>query len=69
MDYTEYTDTTDNLTTTFHAFGTAKEPFKIDYIFVSSELKDKFATAYAWEDMKNGIYLSDHYPVAVEIDF
>lgn len=64
-----FTDATDNLTTTFHAFGTKKEPLKIDYIFLSDELKDKFSPAYTWEDVKNGIYLSDHYPVAVEIDF
>ena len=61
------TDTTKDIKTTFHAFGQREEDCKIDYIFVSEELKDKVKSVYTWEDVKNGIYLSDHYPVVTEL--
>ncbi len=63
-----FIDVTDNLTVTFHNYGNPEKFMKIDYILVSKELKDKVSPAYIWDDMKNGIYLSDHYPVACEID-
>lgn len=52
---------------TYHGFG-AKDPIKIDYIFVSEGLAESVRGVKAWEDQKNGIYLSDHYPICAEIE-
>jgi len=59
------TDLTKNIPSSFHGFGTY-ENHKIDYIF--SNLKSVFETV-AWTDETNGIYLSDHYPLSVVIDY
>lgn len=59
-------DLTADLAFTFHGFGRCKT--KIDYIFVSEDLAKRFRKAYVWDDEKQGIYLSDHYPVGVEIE-
>ena len=61
------TDVSEDMTFTFHKYG--KENYrKIDYIFVTPDLKDKATPAIIWDDVKNGIYLSDHYPIVTEID-
>lgn len=51
---------------TFHNYGRLKDPIKIDYIFASAEVNAK--TACLWEQTREGLYLSDHYPVAVQVD-
>ena len=49
---------------TFHGFGREIPPRKIDYVFTDiAEVK-----AQLWKDELNGIYLSDHYPVAIEVE-
>ncbi len=63
------TDVSEKLEFTFHAFGKPEKNMKIDYIFLSPKLADSASPAEAWIDEKNGIYLSDHYPIATEIDF
>ncbi len=63
------TDVSENLDVTFHAFGKTEKYMKIDYIFLSEELAELASPAVLWDDEKNGIYLSDHYPIATEIDF
>lgn len=50
---------------TFHNYGKLKEPVKIDYIIAQDNFK--CSSASLWEDCKDGVYLSDHYPVCVEI--
>ena len=57
-------DITDNIPVTFHNWGKMQE--KIDYIYVSEDLKDKVQSVYAWEDEIYGMYLSDHYPVCAQ---
>ena len=54
---------------TFHGFGTVDKDYEIDYIFVTDELKDKVQSVTMWEEEKNGIFLSDHYPICAEFDF
>lgn len=49
---------------TYHEFGKRKD--KIDYIFISKELK--CTDSFVWSEHKNGIYLSDHYPTGVILD-
>jgi endonuclease/exonuclease/phosphatase family metal-dependent hydrolase len=50
---------------TFHDYGKVKEPVKIDYIIAQDNLECGSVTL--WADCKDGVYLSDHYPVCVEI--
>ncbi len=53
---------------TFHNFGKSARLIKIDYIFAKPSLSKRAKNLRLWRDEKNGIYLSDHYPVAVEIE-
>lgn len=52
---------------TFHDFGTCGEPEKIDYIFVSHGMLAERAERFL--DCRDGVYLSDHYPVCAELGF
>ena len=61
------TDLTAGCGGTYHDFG-REEPSKIDYIYADRQMAGRPYTAAVWEDQMNGVYLSDHYPVAVEID-
>ena len=60
-------DVTTNIPFTFHDYG--KRQLKIDYVFLSPSLADKVVSVERWTDERSGIYLSDHYPVCVTIDF
>ncbi len=67
-------DLTKELGATFHDFGgtghTAySRGWKIDYIFTSPDVAQKVKSIKKWEDTKNGIYLSDHYPICCELEF
>lgn len=62
------TEVTREISGTYHGFG-EKEPVKIDYIFTSPDLANRVQTVERWEEQKNGIYLSDHYPVCAAFDF
>lgn len=69
-------DTTSGITLTFHGFeiynyskGVEKIDDKIDYIFVSKDLRNSVVSVSTWEDVRNGVYLSDHYPVCTELRF
>lgn len=80
-DYNEYPDggavvlsneyplheVTKDITGTFHNYE-RRTPIKIDYIFVSDYLKECVQKVEAWKDQKNGIFLSDHYPLCAEFD-
>ena len=61
-----YIDATKNIEGSFHDFGRQPNYGKIDYMFVSPNLKT--TQAARWEDCHNGIYLSDHYPISIEIE-
>lgn len=50
---------------TFHEFGELSVPEKIDYIFTEKGIPH--SKAVTWEDCCDGVYLSDHYPICVEI--
>ena len=54
---------------TYHGFGLKNTFLKIDYIFVSEGLLDSVRKVEVWEDRKNGIYLSDHYPICAAFCF
>ena len=50
---------------TFHNYGKVKENCKIDYIFSNEETKLEKKSLKVHTDNKDGIWLSDHYPVSV----
>ena len=57
---------TKEIPSTFHDYG--KRGVKIDYIYVTEELKHAFLASDIWADEREGIYLSDHYPVWAEFE-
>ena len=59
---------TEQIPITFHAVGTKDPGYKLDYIFVDPDLAKKVSAVTPWDQCVNGIYLSDHYPIAAEID-
>ena len=59
-------EVSEDIEVTFHKYG--KEARKIDYIFMSQTLADRVKNTKIWDNERNGIYLSDHYPVATELD-
>ncbi|MBO5213642.1 MAG: endonuclease/exonuclease/phosphatase family protein [Clostridia bacterium] len=63
------TDLAENVEHTFHEFGRIENPWKIDYVFTSAETASLPHTATPWTDERDGIYLSDHYPVCVELQW
>jgi len=58
-------DTTESIPTTFHDYG--NRDIKIDYIFATKELAEQVSAVGAWDDCHAGIYLSDHYPIFIEV--
>lgn len=60
------TDLTKDIKTSFHGFGTLDKDFKIDYIFTDTDTAPNCTKGVVWDDTVNGIYLSDHYPIAIE---
>lgn len=60
-------DLTSRIEYTYHEFKKKKD--KIDYIFCDEATASLSHTATPWTDEINGICLSDHYPVCLEIDF
>lgn len=65
-DYGEIVDFTAGIPGTFHDYGRLKEGEKIDYIL--GERRFSCREASLWKDCHKGVYLSDHYPVCVEIE-
>lgn len=61
-------DTTTDISTTFHNFSGAETNKKIDYIYIDSETALNPYKAECWTDNKDGVYLSDHYPVELKIE-
>jgi len=57
-------DITKDIPVTFHGFGS--EETKIDCIYVTSGIKCN--NVRAWDECRNGIYLSDHYPICAEVE-
>ena len=63
-DYPEYFDAAAQSGGTWHDFGRRVPASKIDYIFVKgAQAKDM----HVWKDCRDGVWLSDHYPVEAEI--
>ena len=67
--YAEMKELTDAIKHTFHNYGRIESDHKIDYIFSDPNTARLLDSVSAWTDEHHGIYLSDHYPLAVEIQF
>ena len=53
---------------TFHNFGKMLEDgIKIDYIFANADINCH--SMIICRDMKDGVFISDHYPIMVEVEF
>ena len=61
-------DVTTDLGGSHHGFGklSVEERKKIDYIFFDKNIANSARNVHYWEDEKDGIYLSDHYPISCE---
>lgn len=59
-------DVTCDIPFTFHDYG--RQELKIDYIFLSPSLAEKVTSIDVWRDERDGVYLSDHYPVCATFD-
>lgn len=64
--YHKFIDFTKGLGGTFHNFSKDENIKKIDYIIGSKELVCTHKEL--WKDCINGVFLSDHYPVCIELD-
>ena len=60
----QLTDQTANIEHTFHGYGRVEQP-RIDYIL--SRDFDRLLPARCWTEERNGVYLSDHYPVMAQL--
>lgn len=60
-------DATEGIASTFHDFGKRRD-VKIDYIFLSEAMRGRVTAVAPWQDEHAGIYLSDHYPVCLELN-
>ncbi len=59
-------DFTADVKTTFHGFGKLTHDAKIDYVFANTDCK--LISVNVWDDIKDGLYLSDHYPVECVVE-
>lgn len=59
-EYPGYVNVTDGVGITFHGYMKAEDPGSIDYIFAKGF---RCESMEKWEDERDGVYLSDHYPV------
>lgn len=60
-------DMTAHIPHSFHGFGKWDHDIKLDYIFTDPETAQKISNVHIWDTCLNGIYLSDHYPIAMEL--
>lgn len=61
-------DHTSKLKLTRHGFMNRGEMKKIDYIFTDEETAKSVSEPNVWDDKRDGIYLSDHFPISVTLE-
>lgn len=61
-----YVDLTASSGGTFHGYGKVKENSKIDYIMAAPTVK--VSSVRMWTETRDGLYLSDHYPVEAQVE-
>lgn len=63
--YPSYTNTTEDIGITYHGYYKTQNTCQIDYIIISEGLTCE--KIEKWTDEKNGLYLSDHYPICATV--
>lgn len=58
--YPDYTNVTEQIGITYHGYMRAENPCNIDYIVTKGF---ECESVVKWEDEKDGVFLSDHFPV------
>lgn len=53
---------------TCHDYGKITSDMKIDYIFATPSVKPVSGTLRMHTDEQDGVYLSDHYPISIEVE-
>lgn len=66
QEYPDYKNMTEGIGITYHGYLRTESPCSIDYIFAQGFACTKVEK---WEDRKDGVFLSDHYPVCAELSF
>lgn len=61
---TQFRDLTDGIGITFHNFGRDNQ-CTIDYIYLNGGIAG--TDPRKWDECRNGVYLSDHYPISCEL--
>lgn len=61
-------DLTAGIEGTFHNFGRLETPEKIDYIYTDEKTALLPHSVERWTEERCGVFLSDHYPVALSIE-
>ena len=61
----DFRDATEGIGITYHGYMRAEHPALIDYIFIRGPLE--CLGVKKWEQTENGVFLSDHFPVCVEL--
>lgn len=65
LEHPKFCEITGETGGTYHGFGRMETPMKTDYIFVQKPFVCE--NLEVWKDCKNGVYLSDHYPICVTL--
>lgn len=67
--YPGYVNATKDIGKTYHGFNDPQvtEEGNIDYIFLKGSIR--CTNVQKWTDEKDGLYLSDHYPVCAELNW
>lgn len=62
---------TEGMGITFHGFLPEEKQMAIDYIYLFEWEESKLCLVKAekWEDVENGVWLSDHYPIGVWLEW
>ena len=65
-EYPEYTNVTEHIGITYHGFTEEDHPCSIDFLLVKGDIKT--GEPVKWTDKEGNVWLSDHYPVCVEVE-
>ena len=65
-EYPEYTNVTKQIGITYHGFTEEDHPCSIDFLLVKGDIKT--GEPVKWTDKEGNVWLSDHYPVCVEVE-
>ncbi|AWY97080.1 hypothetical protein DQQ01_01710 [Blautia argi] len=70
-EHKDYVNLTEGIGSTYHGFSSEEQEESIDYIYVRNGEKTGFSctSVEKWKDRKGSVWLSDHYPVCVCLEW